>query len=124
MTGSLYLWLMAFHIIAMVAWFAGLFYLPMLFFYHASAADAVSRERFIVMERKLYRVIMRPAMIATLIFGVWLLGVVGVRHSGVAMAEAHRSGGTAGLSPLLWPSDSSIRGGGEHPQRKVLPGVQ
>lgn len=73
MTSGLYPWLMAFHIIALVAWFAGLFYLPRLFVYHASAEDAVSRERFIVMESKLYRVIMRPAMIATLVFGVWLL---------------------------------------------------
>ena len=73
MTSGLYQWLMAFHIISMVAWFAGMFYLPRLFVYHTSAEDAPSRERFVVMETKLYRVIMRPAMIATLVFGIWLL---------------------------------------------------
>jgi putative membrane protein len=73
MTTGWYPWLMAFHIIGVVTWFAGLFYLPRLFVYHASAADAVSRQRFQIMERKLYRIIMRPAMIITVVFGVWLL---------------------------------------------------
>lgn len=69
----LYLWLKALHIIAMVCWFAGLFYLPRLFVYHAMSSDAVSHERFCVMERKLYRGIMQPSMIATLVLGAWLL---------------------------------------------------
>ncbi len=69
----LYLWLKALHIIAMVCWFAGLFYLPRLFVYHAMSSDTVSHERFCVMERKLYRGIMQPSMIATLILGAWLL---------------------------------------------------
>jgi len=56
----------------MVAWFAGLFYLPRLFVYHAAAGDAPSRERFKVMERKLYRGIMTPCMVLTLLFGFWL----------------------------------------------------
>jgi putative membrane protein len=68
-----YLWIKAVHIIAVVCWFAALFYLPRLFVYHAGTADAAGRERFKVMERKLYRVIMRPSMIATVVFGVWLL---------------------------------------------------
>ncbi len=67
------LWVKAFHIISMVTWFAALFYLPRLFVYHAMSDDKVSRERFKVMERKLYRGIMTPSAIATLIFGVWLL---------------------------------------------------
>lgn len=67
-----YLWLKALHIIFVVTWFAGLFYMPRLFVYHASASDEISRERFKVMESKLYRVIMNPSMIATLVFGVWL----------------------------------------------------
>ena len=75
MTGY-YPWLMAFHIIGVVAWFAGLFYLPRLFVYHVSAEDTVSRERFQVMERKLYRYIMNPSMVVTLIFGVWMLIVM------------------------------------------------
>ena len=69
----LYLWLKALHIIAMVCWFAGLFYLPRLFIYHAMSDDAASQERFCIMERKLYRGIMIPSMIATLALGIWLL---------------------------------------------------
>ncbi len=69
----LYLWLKALHIIAIVCWFAGLFYLPRLFVYHAMAEDEPSRERFKIMERKLYRGIMGPSMIATLVFGIWML---------------------------------------------------
>ena len=66
------LWIKAFHIIAMVCWFAGLFYMPRLFVYHSLSEDSISRERFTVMERKLYRGIMTPAMIATLVLGGWL----------------------------------------------------
>ena len=58
------LWVKAFHIIAMVCWFAGLFYLPRLFVYHAACDDQPGRERFKVMERKLYRGITTPSMIA------------------------------------------------------------
>jgi putative membrane protein len=68
-----FLWLKALHIISMVCWFAGLFYLPRLFVYHATANDAISIERFKIMERKLYRYIMMPSMLLTLIFGVWML---------------------------------------------------
>jgi protoporphyrinogen IX oxidase len=71
----LYLWLKALHIIALVCWFAGLFYLPRLFVYHAMSEDDASRERFCVMERKLYRGIMLPSMIATLVFGIGLLSL-------------------------------------------------
>jgi putative membrane protein len=60
------------HIVFMVSWFAGLFYLPRLFVYHAQAADAIGIERFKVMERRLYRGIMTPSMIATILFGAWL----------------------------------------------------
>ncbi len=69
----LYLWVKALHIIAMVCWFAGLFYLPRLFVYHAMSDDEASQQRFSVMERKLYRGIMNPSMIATLLLGGWLL---------------------------------------------------
>ncbi|HEX7465676.1 MAG TPA: protoporphyrinogen oxidase HemJ [Usitatibacter sp.] len=66
------LWLKALHIIFVVAWFAGLFYLPRLFVYHALSSDAASNERFKVMERKLYRGIMTPCMALTLVLGTWL----------------------------------------------------
>ncbi len=67
------LWLKALHLIFMVTWFAGLFYLPRLFVYHAMSTDYVSIERFKVMERKLYYGIMTPGMVLTVIFGVWML---------------------------------------------------
>ncbi|MGH8720423.1 MAG: CopD family protein [Burkholderiales bacterium] len=66
------LWVKALHIVFMVAWFAGLFYLPRLFVYHALAEDAVSKERFKVMERKLFWGIMTPGGVLTLAFGLWL----------------------------------------------------
>lgn len=67
------MWLKGLHIIFMVTWFAGLFYLPRLFVYHAMADDAISIARFKVMERKLYYGITLPGGIATLIFGIWML---------------------------------------------------
>ncbi|TVP93198.1 MAG: protoporphyrinogen oxidase HemJ [Pseudomonadaceae bacterium] len=69
----MYLWIKAFHIIAVVTWFAGLFYLPRLFVYHAMSDDQTSRERFKIMERKLYRGIMWPSMVVTVLLGFWLL---------------------------------------------------
>ena len=69
------LWIKAFHIIAMVCWFAGLFYMPRLFVYHSMSQDEPSRERFKIMERKLYRGIMTPAMIVTLVLGFWMAAV-------------------------------------------------
>ncbi|MGB5705524.1 MAG: CopD family protein [Arenicellales bacterium] len=66
------LWIKAFHIIFMVTWFAGLFYLPRLFVYHAMSEDEVSNERFKVMERKLFFGIMTPGGIITLVLGIWL----------------------------------------------------
>lgn len=72
------LWLKALHLIFMVTWFAGLFYLPRLFVYHAMANDEssdeeISNERFKIMERKLFFGIMTPGLILTLIFGIWML---------------------------------------------------
>ncbi|MDK8465492.1 protoporphyrinogen oxidase HemJ [Marinobacter sp. SS13-12] len=67
------LWVKALHIIAMVCWFAGIFYLPRLFVYHAACEDKAGRERFKIMERKLYRGITTPSMIATVVFGLWLI---------------------------------------------------
>jgi putative membrane protein len=66
------LWLKAFHIIFVITWFAGLFYLPRLFVYHSMTDDQISLERFKVMERKLYFGIMMPAMVITLFLGTWL----------------------------------------------------
>jgi putative membrane protein len=73
------LWLKAFHIIAVICWFAAIFYLPRLFVYHAmidnsNGEDEKSNERFKIMQRKLYRGIMTPSMIAVVILGGWLMG--------------------------------------------------
>jgi putative membrane protein len=70
--GLVMLWIKSFHIIFMVAWFAGLFYLPRLFVYHTLAEDMVSQERFKIMERKLYAGIMTPCLILTIGLGTWL----------------------------------------------------
>ena len=84
------LWVKAFHIIFMVTWFAGLFYLPRLFVYHALSEDSVSRERFKVMERKLYYGIMTPGALLTIALGLWLWlgwfrGVGGWLHAKLAL---------------------------------------
>ena len=70
---SIYLILKALHLISVITWFAGIFYLPRLFVYHAAADDQISKDRFVVMETKLYRFIMNPSMIITLILGIWML---------------------------------------------------
>ncbi|MBT8130751.1 MAG: protoporphyrinogen oxidase HemJ [Gammaproteobacteria bacterium] len=66
------LWIKAFHIIFMVTWFAGLFYLPRLFVYHVQTREPDALQRFCVMERKLFA-IMTLGAIVTILFGVWLL---------------------------------------------------
>ncbi len=66
------LWLKSLHIIFMVTWFAGLFYLPRLFVYHAMSDDDASNERFKIMERKLYYGITTPGGVLTVVFGTWL----------------------------------------------------
>ena len=72
----------ALHVISMVAWFAGLFYLPRLFVYHATAEDSISIERFKVMERRLLRAIMTPAMILAWITGLTLAAQAGFFSAG------------------------------------------
>jgi len=77
------LWLKALHVITVIAWFAGLFYLPRLFVYHADAKPGSElSETLKVMERRLLRIIMNPAMIAVWITGPWLAWVEGVYMDG------------------------------------------
>ena len=74
-----YLWLKAFHIIAVIAWMAGLLYLPRLFVYHCETAVGTPEyDRFVVMERKLMRVIINPSMIAVWLFGLSLAATLNV----------------------------------------------
>jgi len=69
----MYEWIKAFHIIAVIAWMAGMLYLPRLFVYHCAAeTGSVQSETFKVMERRLLRAIINPAMIATWVLGLWL----------------------------------------------------
>ena len=77
---ALYPWTKSLHVISVVAWMAGIFYLPRLFVYHAEAAgaDGPTHELFGVMERRLLRAIMTPAMIATWVLGLLLVATPGV----------------------------------------------
>ena len=79
MISDLYLWIKALHIISVIAWMAGLLYLPRLFVYHCAAEQgSVQSETFKVMERRLLKAIMGPAMMASWIFGLTLLFTPGV----------------------------------------------
>jgi len=77
----LLLWLKALHIIFMVSWFAGIFYLPRLYVYHAMVPpeDDAGHERFVIMERKLYRFV-TPFMVLTTVFGLWMLWLYGADY--------------------------------------------
>ncbi len=98
----MYLWLLAFHIIAVIAWMAGMLYLPRLFVYHCEAEPGSRQsETFKVMERRLLRLIINPAMIATWMLGlalIWLMGKEAFLQAGwlhakialvLAMSAAH-----------------------------------
>lgn len=80
---TLHPWIKAFHIIAVIAWMAGLLYLPRLFVYHADVPAGSERSEMLkVMERRLLRGIMNPAMIAVFVFGGLLLAIPGVVAGG------------------------------------------
>ena len=71
--GTVYDWLKALHVIAVIAWMAGMLYLPRLFVYHCAAAPGSAQsETFKIMERRLLKAIINPAMIATWALGIWL----------------------------------------------------
>ena len=81
--GSLYLWLKAAHVIAVIAWMAGMLYLPRLFVYHCAAEPGSQQsETFKVMERRLLKAIINPAMIATWVLGLWLAWEGGFAKAG------------------------------------------
>jgi putative membrane protein len=74
----MYLWLKALHIIAVISWMAGMLYLPRLFVYHCDAEPGSKQsETFKVMERRLLKAIINPAMIATWLLGLWLIWLMG-----------------------------------------------
>ncbi len=76
------LWIKSLHLLFMITWFAGLFFLPLLFVYHAMAHDRISIERFKGMERKLFWGIMTPGGVLTVGFGAWLWSGIGFGFSG------------------------------------------
>ena len=95
----LYLWLKALHVIAVISWMAGMLYLPRLFVYHCDAeVGSKQSETFKVMERRLLRAIINPAMVATWVLGLWLAQEGGFLKAGwlhgkfalvVAMSAIH-----------------------------------
>lgn len=83
MDPTVYPWIKALHVIAVIAWMAGMLYLPRLFVYHCAAAPgSTESETFKVMERRLLRMIINPAMIATWLLGLWLAWAGGWYRAG------------------------------------------
>jgi len=78
----MYLWIKALHVIAIISWMAGLLYLPRLFVYHAETGPGRQAETFKIMERRLYRYIMSPAMGVAWLTGLYLAGAGGALASG------------------------------------------
>lgn len=76
-----YLWIKAFHIIAVIAWMAGIFYLPRLFVYHVETTNIDTKKTFIIMEHKLYKIIMQPSMHLSLLLGIILAMLPGTWSS-------------------------------------------
>ncbi len=109
MPSGLYLWLKAFHVIAVIAWMAGMLYLPRLFVYHCEAeVGSKQSETFKVMERRLLRAIINPAMIATWVLGLWL--AVGGRFSQVRLAarQARAGAGSVGAARAVLRAGCAI----------------
>lgn len=77
-----YLWIKALHVISVIAWMAGLFYLPRLFVYHVESQHDEVKQTLAVMEQRLYKIIIKPAMHASLMFGILLLLVPGTLSQG------------------------------------------
>ena len=98
----MYEWVKAFHIIAVIAWMAGMLYLPRLFVYHCAApAGSPQSETFKTMERRLLRAIITPAMIATWVFGIWLAWLGGWAWAGWFQVKVALVIGMSGLHGML-----------------------
>jgi putative membrane protein len=113
------LWLKSLHVMAVIAWFAGLFYLPRLFVYHATApVGSELSETFKVMERRLLRAIMLPASILVWITGPWLAWAEGVYMDGWFIAKAVLVVGLTAFHHALarWRKDFA-RDQNQHPAR-------
>lgn len=95
---ALYPWTKALHIISVIAWMAGLFYLPRLFVYHVEREEAALPPVFEIMERRLLRAIMNPAMIATWVFGLMLVFTPGIVDWGAVWPWTK----AAGVLAMTW----------------------
>ena len=116
---GLYLWLKAFHVIAVIAWMAGMLYLPRLFVYHCEAeAGSKQSETFKVMERRLLRAIINPAMIATWVLGLWLAFERRLLQVRLAARQARAGADSLRHCTGFYPLRARIRGGSQvHSQR-------
>ena len=98
----MYDWLKAFHVIAVIAWMAGMLYLPRLFVYHCEAEPGSKQsETFKVMERRLLKAIINPAMIVTWVLGLWLAWQGGWFTRRLAARQARAGPGAVGAARLL-----------------------
>lgn len=108
MSGEAYLWIKAFHVIAVISWMAGLLYLPRLFIYHCEVeTGSLASEKFKVMERRLLKAIMAPAALITWGLGLWMAIIGGLFHDAwfhaklslvIAMSVCH-------VLMILWKND-------------------
>ena len=103
-----YLWIKAFHIMAVIAWMAGMLYLPRLFVYHCETEVGTPEyERFKVMERKLMRIIVNPSMVAVWVLGLTLADTIGAWNQGWFHAKLLLVTGMSALHGMLsrWRRD-------------------
>ena len=112
------LWLKAFHVVFVVTWFAGLFYLPRLFVYHTVATDPLSQERFIVMERRLFSIMTLGASLAAL-FGIsMIVAAPGYLHFGWLHVKLALVAALIGYHIWCYRLMAALReGGNRHSQR-------
>jgi putative membrane protein len=104
----LYLWLKAFHIIAVIAWMAGMLYLPRLFVYHCETRHGTPEyDRFVLMERKLMRIIINPSMVAVWVFGLLLVEALDAWTTGWFLAKFTLVIGLSGMHGMFsrWRRD-------------------
>ncbi len=117
-------YILAFHVIAIIAWMAGLLYLPRLFVYHAgSPKGSEQSETFKIMERRLLRFITTPAMVASWVFGLILAfsGLINWSADWLVSPQARARDPAVGLSRLPCQMDQGFRPGPQHPPRALLP---
>ena len=113
-----YPWIKAFHVMAVISWMAGLFYLPRLFVYHATVEPGDPRDgTFQVMERRLYRYIMQPAMIAAWGAGLALIAIIGFGHVWLHVKLLAVAALTVFHFRLGWHVRRFVEGANRHDQR-------